>query len=960
LKTGSAVIETKADNIPHKYELYWSGNAVKRHHGVGIAIKIDTNIEIVEVTPVNGRIIVADVIVHGCSLRVINCYAPTEGDSDSTKNAFYYALNKQFKCDKTFKIVCLGDFNATTSASWRNCSLRENIVIDNLEVNNNGERFHQLLNTHCLSVLNTWFDHKKCRRITWHSPDGTTKKIYDFILVGSWLRQYATNCRVYNSYDFDSDHRLVIAHMHTPCNKIARYVRRSTKTAMQRLDTTALNDEVIMERFNTAVADKLETISLRDSDNTMLNNHLTDAVNTAAEDILPNLEKSKLFQPWHNDVKLKELYDLKDKQIARNADFKTLSTTRKKIRLRARHLRNEYFKAEAEKINQLAINRELEKLFHRAKKQDTTLKSAQHACPPDQILEHFKAHFNPEDPSRTTTPEELNNSLPSFVADLQNISKCTSVNDIPPTIEEIQTQLNNLKSNKASNDIDPNLLKKCEHPIMLEVIHKMTTNLWDNIDIPNTWGNSRLKTLWKGKGSKKDPKKYRGLSIGSTVCKLIINIILARLRPWYEAQLTDEQNGFRKNRGTTDGIYTVKRAQQIANRKKQSLFLLFVDLTAAFDHIPRKWLFDSITLRFPAGHTPRLVNILEKLYENTSLTYDKSIFKTSSGVRQGGPESPFLFNLFIDFVMRVFMERCERETDVKFFNHKFRFNSRCVTKEERLNMRNQNIKTWGTSLLPWCGYADDLILFLLDTKGLQRATELLDEVFTNFGLSINVSKTESMIMNQSSDEYPNSIVNLKQSPLNNVREFKYLGSYLHYDEPNTGDVELNHRIQMANCKFAELSNLLQNFRINLRTRVKFLNSFVRSRLTYSCQNWNLSSGQYDRLDVCYRVLLRRMVRGGFKRVNEFENEFQYRYSNAKIHDLCKSKDVSDFVKEQQFNYASHVVRMSLNRSTKQLAFNDDKYTKRGRSTQTLIEQVVLNKNTTIDDFCNMAIKRKST
>ena len=57
-------------------------------------------------------------------------------------------------------------------------------------------------------------------------------------------------------------------------------------------------------------------------------------------------------------------------------------------------------------------------------------------------------------------------------------------------------------------------------------------------------GNSRLKTLWKGKGMKKDPSKHRGLSIGSTICKLIIMLILARSRPWYEAQLTDEQNGF--------------------------------------------------------------------------------------------------------------------------------------------------------------------------------------------------------------------------------------------------------------------------------------------------------------------------------------------------------------------------------------------------------------------------------
>ena len=95
----------------------------------------------------------------------------------------------------------------------------------------------------------------------------------------------------------------------------------------------------------------------------------------------------------------------------------------------------------------------------------------------------------------------------------------------------------------------------------------MVLNLWKNLDMPGAWGNSRLKTLWKGKGSKKDPTKYRGISIGSSVCKLVINIILEQLRPWYEKQLSDEQNGFRKDRGTTDGIYTVKRVHQISKQK---------------------------------------------------------------------------------------------------------------------------------------------------------------------------------------------------------------------------------------------------------------------------------------------------------------------------------------------------------------------------------------------------------
>ena len=131
---------------------------------------------------------------------------------------------------------------------------------------------------------------------------------------------------------------------------------------------------------------------------------------------------------------------------------------------------------------------------------------------------------------------------------------------------------------------------------------------------------------WFRKGSKKDPSKYRGLSIGSTICKLIVNIILSRLQPWYEAQLTDEQNEFRQNRGTADGIYNIKRIQQISNRKLQPLYFVFVDLSAAFDHIPRQWMFDSIKLRFKDDQSSLLIDILEKLYENTSLTFEEATF----------------------------------------------------------------------------------------------------------------------------------------------------------------------------------------------------------------------------------------------------------------------------------------------------------------------------------------------
>ena len=582
------------------------------------------------------------------------------------------------------------------------------------------------------------------------------------------------------------------------------------------------------------------------------------------------------------------------------------------------------------------------------------------SCDPNKLLEHFKSHFNPPLRPDHTTPNELradSDNLPQFIRELQQISKNTLIDDNPPTIDEIENHINQLKNNKSNNDIDPELLKFCNDPVTLQIIHHITTNLWANNDIPEAWSNSRLKTLWKNKGSKNDPSKYRGISIGSTICKLITNIILDRLQAWYEAQLTDEQNGFRKNRGTTDGIYGIKRIQQITNRKKQLLFLLFVDLSAAFDHIPRNWLFGSIKMRFP-DNPPRLFIILEQLYKQTTLTFQESnTFATTSGVRQGGPESPFLFNLYIDYVMRVFMTEAQSQ-NINFYKHCYRLNPRSISREDRLRMRREDLRSWGTTTLPWSGYADDLILFLVKQPDLQNSTNLLDQTFTRFGLEINALKTESMILNYPEEDYPLSIVKLRNINIKNVKTFKYLGAFIHFDQPNTGDIEINHRIQLAVSKFTEMTNLLQNFNISLMTRILFLNSYVRSRLTFACQNWNLDAKQVERLNITYRRFLRRMVRGGFRFVDETNNDYRYRINNKRLHEICGTADLATYIGRQQLEYAKHVIRMSQGRSLKLLMFNDDKYTKRGRPSKTLLDQVTEHSSLTIDKLCNRALLKR--
>ena len=114
-------------------------------------------------------------------------------------------------------------------------------------------------------------------------------------------------------------------------------------------------------------------------------------------------------------------------------------------------------------------------------------------------------------------------------------------------------------------------------------------------------------------------------------------------------------------------------------------------------------------------------------------------------------------------------------------------------------------------------------------------------------------------------EYPDSLCELDKCKIKNVKLFKYLGSNIDYRDASTGDREINQRLDSAEAKFYENSKKLLNHKVHLRIRVVILNALVRSRLTYGCQTWTLSAEQKRKINSFYCGLLRRLVRGGFKR-----------------------------------------------------------------------------------------------
>ena len=134
------------------------------------------------------------------------------------------------------------------------------------------------------------------------------------------------------------------------------------------------------------------------------------------------------------------------------------------------------------------------------------------------------------------------------------------------------------------------------------------------------------------------------------------------------------------NPSTADGIFIIKN---VLDRFGGTIIAVYIDLTAAYDHVPRDFLFRLLKMRTGAHH---LIAILQKMYEGTtaSIKGSKAVFDILIGCRQGGQESPCLFNYYFDYVLKV----AAHEIDEKYPNGwglPFEFNIPhwCTNREQR-------------------------------------------------------------------------------------------------------------------------------------------------------------------------------------------------------------------------------------------------------------------------------------
>ena len=232
--------------------------------------------------------------------------------------------------------------------------------------------------------------------------------------------------------------------------------------------------------------------------------------------------------------------------------------------------------------------------------------------------------------------------------------------------------------------------------------------------------------------------------------------------------------------------------------------------------------------------------------------------------RQGGIESPVVFNIYLDFVLRC----VELDVLLKYPNTGLKYSYHI--KSESSNREQRSIhKISGNDRLRMLLYAVDIVLFCEDIDELNDILNIYDSNFSRFGLTIAIDKTQTLAYVSEDVMSSKSLISVRNQPIVNVRSFKYLGHVL-CNDPSMSSSFVIHEISSAYAKWNERKSVFLDKRIFLSTRVKFLEACVRSRLSF-VQAWQLGAEEMRKLELVWCGFLRHLVKGGFSRKNAPKN-----------------------------------------------------------------------------------------
>ena len=836
------------------YTIVFSEYQTEHRNGVGFIMKEQIAKSLMGFWPISDRSILIKLEGKPFNISIIQVYAPTQDHGDEDIETFYEEIEKAIKIVKSDEIlIVMGDWNAKVgSESTPGITGKFGLGTPN----ERGQCLKQFCAENGLVISNTFFQQSPRRTYTWKSPGDLYRNQIDFILIRNRFKNSIKQIKTYPGADIGSDHVPV------SCKIQIKLKRPQKSTKNEQRDMNKMRDEKIRKEYNLEVRNYFASLENEETEQNPEEeieedwNRIKLSMISATKKCIPKKERTKTKEWITEEI----LAKMEERKTAKN-DKELYKTLDQEVHRMCNKAKEDWINENCSVIEKLDAEHKTREMYKKIKEVTgtnrkktgnscITSKSGQVLFDQQEIQDRWKEYIEELfDDDRGEIPQMDNNDGPVILK------------------EEVRKAIQSLRPGKAPGDdeITAEMLQALDD-IGLDKITELCNKIYDTGYIPDDMKRSTFIALPK-KAKAVNCTDFRTISLMSHVTKILLKIILHRNSAAIDREIGENQSGFRKGKGTREGIFNLRTINERYLEKQKDVYICFIDYEKAFDRVNHEKLIEKLKL---VGMDGKDVRIIARLYWEQAAVVrtdrgNSDSIKIRRGTRQGCVLSPYLFNLFTELIFRAIEKEGEGVT---------------VGGRRISNLR----------------YADDTAITAENENELHILANRVNEEGKDYGMKMNIKKTKTMVISRK-DEIPKVSITLDGEPVEQVNKFVYLGELI--TENGKCEDEICRRIEIARMSFSKMRTVLTNPKLSIAARFRFIKCYVWSTLLYGVETWTVSKRSQQRLEAFEMWTLRRMLRISWTR--HVTNEEVLCLANTK-------RALFDTVRQRKLSFFGHMMR----------------------------------------------------
>jgi hypothetical protein len=414
----------------------------------------------------------------------------------------------------------------------------------------------------------------------------------------------------------------------------------------------------------------------------------------------------------------------------------------------------------------------------------------------------------------------------------------------PVTAGEVKVAAQALKNGRATGpDQIPSELIKYANNTVFERYANCLNAAFETNTVINSIGKGNITPLQKPKKPHGPVENIRPLTLSNCSRKLLSMIVLKRIQVKLDNYTGSTQSAYKRGRSCGDIIWSQRMLISVVLRKEWSYHRMSIDMSSAFDTIGRETVLNVLR---DAGCTDDEVRMVRLLLSNTLLRIkvkdSLSVeFQSTTGAFQGDALSGNLFTLVESaalFHLRAVMSKVAATPYV---------------------VRNPIPNPpFAIDYMPLeTAYSDDVDFSNTDLVPLQEMFPVAQEVFKQWNLYINPTKTEFVHFHLA-------------EPKPSKKRKVVVGKTYRGDEPwrtnkTLGTLmcsvkDIKNRIFLGHVAFSKFDKIwIKGSKISVQKKIRIYEAQVVSILLYNCNSWAAPQTSLEELDVVHRRHLRRIL-----------------------------------------------------------------------------------------------------